>query len=426
MSKTIIVSNRLPNLLIKSDDGIFVEKSVGGLATALDSILRNNDSIWIGHCGVSEKEWKTHFAEFDKWFNEDRYLAFSVPDRTYKRFYDGHVTGYLWYVFHGNLIDGIYRKSHWEAYKEVNGYFRDRILEQYKHGDIVWVNDFQLFPDMKIGFFLHIPFPSADVFETVPNAKEMMEGVIAADIIGFHTKNYADNFASTAKRLKLYQATIDKLVILPVGTNCALFEGDYEPLDIFPNQKIILSAERMDFIKGIPEKLRSFEMLLDKHPNLHKKIVLIQIAAASRGDNETVERLVGRINGGFGTFDWSPVIYSNTGLDKENLAKLYRRADILWVNSTIDGLNLVCKEYIASRTDNSGNVILSKFAGSASELPEAILVNPYDVEGTSETLYEVITDKRKTDMQTLRDHVKRNTAEKWAEHFLGMFDDTCS
>ncbi|HEV2708006.1 MAG TPA: bifunctional alpha,alpha-trehalose-phosphate synthase (UDP-forming)/trehalose-phosphatase, partial [Pyrinomonadaceae bacterium] len=365
----------------------------------------------------------------------------------------------LWPLFHQFPTLVNFAPEHWRAYREANERFCETLLAHLRDDDVVWIHDYQLMllpqmlreraPQARIGFFLHIPFPSSSIFRLLPRRAEILRGLLGADYVAFHTYSYLQNFRASALRVLGVESRMDavedasgrlvRLDALPIGIAPAdftdLLDKDEETrkrLDSlrarYSDRRILLGVDRLDYTKGIPERLRTFRRLLRDAPHLKGRVVLIQVAVPSREVipmyqelRQEVDELVGKINGEFSTPDWSPVVYLRRGLPRAELVALYAAADLAWVTPLRDGLNLVAKEYVACQREGAGVLVLSEFAGAAAEMGEAFLVNPYDEEQTAEAIARALSlpeDERRERMTALHKRVLRNNVFAWGERFL--------
>lgn len=446
--KLITVSNRLPNSLVKGNNGWFTKKAVGGLSTALDSLLFKRKSVWIGWSGLKSKDFTAQSSHFEEW-KKDGYKAIDIPTDLIPKFYDNYVNELLWVVHHNQLSYVEIKSGGWQAYKDANELFCQAVLEEYEDGDTVWVHDFQLMllpkllrqikSDMKIGYFHHIPFPPHDIFEVIPTGDQLLSALLEADYVSFHTNKYADNFRNSVESygIKDYRAEIG---VNPIGIDCKDFQetlllpeiqSTIESVsDTFSNKKLILAVERLDYMKGITERLKSYELFLENYPEQHGKVVLVQVGVSSRTKVETyksisreIDRMVGRINGEFSTLEWSPVIYLNKSLSRKELIVLYNVADVLWINSLVDGMNLVCKEYILSKGQKDGILMLSKFAGAMEDLSEAVMINPYSLETNANKLNLILKGELGSgQIPRLQEKVLQTDVANWGNNFLSSLD----
>ena len=461
MARLLIVANRLPvTVTVREDGGIDVQRSPGGLATGLAEPHERSGGLWIGWPGLAGPLPLAQQAEVERQLGEHRLVPVDLSEEEVGRYYEGVANGVLWPVFH-YLIDQIpLHVEDWATYEAVNRRFAQTVADHYRPGDVVWVHDYQLMlvpgflrelvPEARIGYFLHIPFPSSEVFRALPERDCILQGLLGADLIGFHTAGYLRHFASALTHLLgldvglgrvVYGGREVRLNVFPMGVDAAAFGrlGDdpavhaearsyRETTDGGQPTQLLVGIDRLDYTKGIPRRLLAYEYLLKTHPELHERVRLVQVAVPSRTGveaykefRETVDTLMGRINGAFATPRWVPIHYLYRSLEETSIAALYRAADAILVTPLRDGMNLVAKEFVATRTDDDGVLVLSEFAGAASELPEAFHVNPYDVERTAEAIYTALTmpaDERRARMTALRQRVLRYDVHWWVRSFL--------
>jgi trehalose 6-phosphate synthase/phosphatase len=457
--RLVVVSNRLPLTLRRAGEGWRTERSAGGLTTAMGPILERTGGVWVGWPGdSSEARDERRRKLLERWAAEQRYLAVDLPREVYEGFYEGYSNQTVWPLFHYFPILLKFEPRHWDAYIDANRRFRDVVLANLRPGDAVWVHDYQLMllpqmlreaaPDAAIGFFLHIPFPSSSVFRLLPRREELLRGLLGADYLAFHTYSYLQNFRQSALRVLGLDSRMDavevggrsvRLDALPIGIAPEQFtdlverdEGTRRRLaemrERFRGRHLLLSVDRLDYTKGIPERLRAFQRLLEQSPELRGRAVLVQVAVPSRESvaryrelRQEVDKLVGRINGELSTPDWTPIVYIRRAVPATELAALYAAADLAWVAPLRDGLNLVAKEYVACQRGGAGVLVLSEFAGAASEMGEALLVNPYDEERTAETIAAALSmpeAERRERMAALYRRVVRNNVFAWGERFI--------
>jgi trehalose 6-phosphate synthase/phosphatase len=460
MSRLLIVANRLPVTVRSAADGVEVERSTGGLATGLARPHEQSGGLWIGWSGATEEMSESQQAELDGQLAAMRLIAVPLTSEQVTRYYEGYSNGVLWPLFHYLLDQVPLQASDWDTYVQVNQRFADVVAEQYRPGDMVWVHDYQLLlvpgllrrrlPDAKIGFFLHIPFPSEELFRTLPARRQLLEGMLGADLVGFHTPTYLRHFATALTDILGLTVDIDRvplpgrevrLGVFPMGIDAGAFEtlakdpaveAEADALRGDGSVRILVGVDRLDYTKGIPRRLLTYERMLQIHPELREKVRLVQVAVPSRTGVEAyqefrslVDGLVGRINGAFGTPRWVPVHYIFRGLSAPDLVALYRAADVMLVTPLRDGMNLVAKEFVASRPDGDGVLVLSEFAGAAWELPEALQVNPYDTDATAEVFFralEMDPDERRARLAPLRQRVATFDVHSWVSAFLDQLD----
>ena len=467
MSKTIIISNRLPVQLQINNGEITAVPSVGGLATGMKSVHSGDNSLWIGWSGLTDEEIPDALApEIDKALAQHGSSKVNLTQSEVDGYYFGFSNRTIWPLFHYFLEYSEFEQHFWDAYKAVNQKFADAILAQANDHDTIWIHDYQLMlvpqmvrkqrPNISIGFFLHIPFPSFEIFRTMPWRKEVLEGLLGSDLIGFHTYDYERHFLSSVRRLlglevSFNDISLEERVIkvdsFPMGIDYKKFanaaqkhsqnteDGKSElqkRLDLHkqsaPDAKFLLSIDRLDYSKGIAKRIYAFEYFLNKYPQYKEKVRLIVLAVPSRSNvpqyrllKKEVDELVGRINGEFSTVSWTPIWYFYRSMPFENLIDLYTSSDIAWLTPLRDGMNLVAKEYIATRTDKTGVLILSEMAGSANEMNESLLINPNNFEQIASALHTAINmpiDEQKRRNTLLQKRLERYNVEKWANDFM--------
>ena len=467
MGKTIIISNRLPVQLQISNGSITAIPSVGGLATGMKSVHSGGDSLWIGWSGLTNEEIPKELAsDIDKALNEHGSSKVSLTAKEVDGFYYGFSNRTIWPLFHYFLEYSEFELDSWNTYKAVNQKFADAILDKAADDDTIWIHDYQLMlvpqmvrkerPNISIGFFLHIPFPSYEIFRTLPWREEVLEGLLGADLIGFHTYDYERHFLSSVRRLlgvdvSFNEISVDKRMVkvdsFPMGIDYKKFSAAAKEhsqrskdarsdlqnrLDQHkandPEAKFLLSIDRLDYSKGIAKRLNAFEYFLNKYPQYKEKVRLIILAVPSRSNvpqyqllKKEIDELVGRINGEFATVNWTPIWYFYRSMPFENLIDLYTSSDIAWLTPLRDGMNLVAKEYVATRTDKTGVLILSEMAGSANEMNESLLINPNNFEQIADALKEAITmpiEEQQSRNKLLQKRLKRYNVEQWANDFM--------
>ena len=457
-SRTIIVSNRLPVTLTKGgESSIEMVRSSGGLVSGLSQVHATSESLWLGYLGLTSKD--DNFSQYTNELIKKRFHAVSVPEQEYDRYYNGACNSSIWPLFHYAPHFMTTREGDWEAYTKVNHLFAESILSLIKPGDYVWIHDYHLMllpeilkteaPDLEIGFFLHIPFPAYEVFRIHPKRQQILQGLLGADLLGMHTMDYARNFLSSITRLiesKVEKDTVffqdrkTKVIALPLGVDPQFASStfsDQTPDELhskLEGKEVLLGIDRLDYTKGLPERLAAFRLLLKNHPEYLGKIVFLQVCVPSRMEvpnyadlRSEVERLVGQINGEFGYPGYVPLQYLFQPFPPDQVVKFYKYAHIAIVTPLRDGLNLVCKEFVASRQSNDGVLILSELAGAAAEMGEAILVNPYDIIGLSEAMHGALSmplQERSHRMGRLRERVKQSTNVLWAEKFRSSLHET--
>lgn len=420
-NRLILVSNRLPYKLLEKGNNVTLKQSDGGLVTALVSFIerdqgRFSEKWWIGSADFSEKRWNKYIDNKPPGEHADFNIdPVFLPARLYDRYYNGFCNTLIWPLFHYFTTYVIYDEEQFKAYEEVNRIFADRLASLLQPGDILWIHDYHHFllpgmirqrvPDALIGFFLHIPFPTYEIFRMIHGQwkEKIITGMLGADLIGFHTHEYVQHFLKTVRMVSGHDhqyrsiAVEDRIVnvdIFPLGIDYDKFHGAVSNPKVirrketirknFGDKKIIFSVDRLDYTKGITHRLAGFTRFLERYPEWHGKVVFIMVIVPSRDiileyneRKKMIEEQVGRLNGMYSTLQWQPVIYRYNHVPFDELCALYNVADVGLITPLRDGMNLVAKEFIASR-EKKGVLILSELAGAASELGEALLVNPTD------------------------------------------------
>jgi trehalose 6-phosphate synthase/phosphatase len=457
--RLLVVSNRLPATVRSVEGKHRIVASVGGLATALEPILEKKRGLWLGWPGDSLEgvDPVSRLALLDR-LGERRLRPVELPRSLVKLFYEGYANQTLWPLFHHFPSRLVFDPAGWEAYVEANTLFMEAILSEAGKDDLIWVHDYQLMllpqmirsasPEARIGFFLHIPFPSSAVFRVLPRREELLQGLLGADFIAFQTHSHLQHFRSSLLRILGISSRMDQVLLggrairleaLPIGIATGAFMQELSGNPVtkrciqelhqrFRGRRLLLSVDRLDYTKGIPERLRSFRRLLQANPEFRGELTLIQVAVPSRERvpsyqqlRREVNELVGSINGEYGSTDWTPVVYIRRALQRPELTALYSYADVAWITPLRDGMNLVAKEYVACQTEGRGVLVLSEFAGAAAEMGEALLVNPYDEERMAACVAAAVRmplDERRQRMGALRHRVLRNDAFAWSGRFV--------
>lgn len=456
--KMIIVSNRLPVSVSRADGKLHFSPSDGGLATGINSLDKSADSVWVGWPGIASddltaSEEKHITNELKKYGCHPVFLTKNEVEL----YYSGYSNATLWPLFHYFATKAQHDEHYWESYKIVNKKFAKE-ARRFKSKDAnYWVHDYQLMlvPKLlreqektaKIGFFLHTPFPSHELFRLLPNREELLEGLLGADLVGFHTYDYVRHFLSSVLRIVGYENSLGRITVndrvvqtdaFPIGIDYNKFAKSPKKIivkrilksfDLFKEKtKVILAVDRADYSKGIVTRLEAFDLFLKKHPQYHGKVVLVLLAVPSREDvdayqelREAIEQKVSRINGEYSTVDWAPINYRYQSLPFNELSALYALADVMLVTPLRDGMNLVAKEYVATHHKSSGVLILSEMAGVATELPEAVQVNPNNAEQVVtaiDTALNMDVSEQKRRMKKMQSRISEYTIKRWAKDFL--------
>lgn len=462
--KLIIVSTRLPVSIRKEDGIIKISPSSGGLATGMSSVSESRDSIWVGWPGIASeqlnKQEKIYITNELKKYK--CYPVFLTQDQLDK-YYSGYSNATLWPLFHYFVSRAVYDDSYWKAYETVNELFAKEVRQFITPTSQIWVHDYQLMllpallrqkhKNAQIGFFLHTPFPSFEVFRLIPERESLLKGILGADLIGFHTYDYASYFLSTLHRsLGLdrtlrevqYDNRIVRVDAFPIGIDYKKFakaprKGEAKQILkafnlIKEKTKLIVSVDRSDYTKGIPARLEAYEQFLIENPKHIEKVTMVLLAVPTRGDvkeyqdlRATIEQKVSRINGSFSTIDWTPIVYRHQSLPFDELSALYAMADVMLVTPLRDGMNLVAKEYVATHHKGGGVLVLSEMAGAAGELTDALLVNPYNrsmVVEAIKTALEMPMREQKRRMRSMQRRISEYTIAKWAQDFMTQLGDS--
>ncbi|MCX2583848.1 bifunctional alpha,alpha-trehalose-phosphate synthase (UDP-forming)/trehalose-phosphatase [Pedobacter sp. MR22-3] len=458
--KTVIISNRLPVKIIEENNEYTFIPSEGGLATGLGDVYKTGNSIWIGWPGIEVPEERQQEV-IDKLAVLNLYPVFLTQEEI-NLYYEGFSNEVLWPVFHYLVTYAHYEQSYWDCYKSVNHKFAKAASNVLSAKDKIWIQDYQLLllsgilrdqlPQSTIGFFQHIPFPSYEIFRLIPWRDELLNGMLGADLIGFHTYDDVRHFLSTATRLLPVNSTANvlnnnerQIVVeaFPMGidfdkfSNLTSHDEVQKEIEYFRNgkedMKVILSIDRLDYSKGILERLKALELLLQAHPEFIGKIELYMIVVPSRDTvpqyrdlKEQIDQFVGNLNARYRSINWIPVNYFYRSFPIEILSALYATADICLVTPMRDGMNLVSKEYVASRNHNNGVLILSEMAGASKELTDAVIVNPNNIGDIMEAI--VLALKMPIEEQQIRMKAMRNIVEKfnvkhWVNNFILRLDE---
>ena len=455
--RLLIVSNRLPITARRSSTGVALTPASGGLATGMRPFHQASKGLWIGWPGDVSQFTSDERQVLDASLHERGIVPVHLSTDQIDRFYHGFSNRVLWPLFHYQIDRVPVHASGWEAYREVNEQFADAVARVHRPGDLIWVHDYQLMllpallrqriPSARIGFFLHIPFPPADVFRILPWRREMLDGILGANLVGFHISAYTRHFVDAVQQVIGAGAGVDHIRVarhevgvgaFPMGIEAEQFAALASDEDVrdqaaairedAAGRQIVLGVDRLDYTKGIPRRLESIERLLIAHPELRDRMRYIQVAVPSRGEVDSyqkfkrlVEETIGRINGTCSTLRSTPIHYIYQSVSMPQLVALYAAADVMLVTPLRDGMNLVAKEYVASQVDDAGVLVLSEFAGAAAELAGAMIVNPYDVDAVSQTLLSALSMpaiERRSRMQALRKRVHEYDGHRWATDFL--------
>jgi trehalose 6-phosphate synthase/phosphatase len=466
MNRLIVVSNRLPFALDSTGEDLWtVTPAVGGLVSAIEPVLRERGGTWIGWPGIAGEIPKEPLAEATRYAGY-KVVPVALSETERDEFYYGYSNEVIWPLFHDLQNFCNFEPAYWQAYKEVNNRYADAIARCGQPGDFIWVHDYHLMYVAQalreqsvsgklsgLTFFLHIPFPPYDIFSKLPQQQRLLRALLQFNLLGFQTRRDVRNFIQCVRRVMLEAKIIPRRDLqlirfekreirvghFPIGIDFDSFANGARSDTVaqkseqlratFPDCQLILGSDRLDYSKGIPERLRAFRAALERHPELHGRVVLIQVVVPSRVQipryhefKDRIDRLVGDVNGRFSTSTWLPVQYHFRSLDRDDLLAHYRGCDIAFVTPLKDGMNLVAKEYCACRIEEDGVLILSQFAGAAEQLkPDALLVNPYDVEQVADTIlkaFRMSHAERSTRMKRMRRVVSQENVFWWVDSFL--------
>jgi trehalose 6-phosphate synthase/phosphatase len=467
MNKNIIVSNRLPIRISKIENSFQFNPTSGGLATGMHSVHKDGESLWVGWPGIGIDEISpADWEPLNKELIDNNYSPVLLNKEEVDSFYYGLANECLWPLFHYFIEFANFDENQWNAYYEVNQKFAERVLEKISPGDTVWVHDYQLLllpkmikeirPDVTIGFFLHIPFPSFEIFRIFPWREALLEGMLGADLIGFHTYDYERHFLSSVKRILRYDVHFNRVntgtreVVVqafPMGIDYEKFNQSAQThlaqkrdeksaikkqLELHQKSahdgQLILSIDRLDYTKGVVNRIKAFDLFLSKYPEYLEKVRLVMLTVPSRSDvpeygrlKKETDEIVGRVNGKYATVNWTPIWYYYRAMDFDDLIDLYMKSDIAMITPVRDGMNLVAKEFIACRVEKDGVLILSEMAGASKELFESILVNPFDENAMADAIYKAVNMPISEQMErnnAMQKRLKRYTVEHWAQEFM--------
>ncbi|VBB48088.1 conserved hypothetical protein [uncultured Paludibacter sp.] len=454
--KIIIIANRLPVKMQKKNEKFVVNRSEGGLATGLGSLETKAEKVWIGWPGVytdDEKEKKVITQKLSKL----KYYPVFLSKEHIEKYYEGYSNSTIWPLCHYFFSFIQYKTEYWETYKEVNRIFCEAALPYIEDDDIVWVQDYQLMllpkmlrdnnANVNIGYFHHIPFPSYELFRVLPEREEVLEGLLGADLIGFHTHDYMRHFISAIYRVLDLNCNLDEIRLqdrvvhidaFPMGINYEQYHNASKKPEVIKKAKLlkrkmgdqttILSVDRLDYSKGILHRLNGFAQFLKNHPEFHEKVSLAMIVVPSRDEvhwyadlKAKIEQTIGQINGMYSTMGWTPIYYFYRSFNFNELIAMYYNAEVALVTPLRDGMNLVAKEYLATQRENTAVLILSEMAGAANELTDAIIINPNDSQEIENALVQALSmsDKEKGERLTrMQQYISTHDVKKWAKDFI--------
>ncbi len=454
--KLIIISNRLPLKIAEEREGYHIVPSPGGVSTGLDSLETDIEKWWVGWPGmyIDNREERDKINLQMKTY---RFHPVYLTPEQIENYYEGYSNNVLWPLCHYFPSYIHYENKYWEAYKEVNTLFCEAALKIIEPGDIVWIQDYHLMllpklirdqmPDISIGYFHHIPFPSYELFRSIPERAEILNGLLGADLIAFHTHAYMRHFISVIYRVLKLDCMLDEIYLnkrvvsvdaFPMGINYDLYHNAILNPDIrkkarklrksFGDGKLILSVDRLDYSKGILIRLKAFDSFLENQPQYRGKVSLVMIVAPSRDSvptyaelKEHIDQTVGAINGKYSTVGWRPIYYFYRTFHFEELVQLYHLCEIALITPLRDGMNLVAKEFLATKRKEPGVLVLSEMAGAAIELSDAIIVNPTNIKEIEEAIVEALempVKEQKKSLLSMQEIISNQTVKQWATDFV--------
>lgn len=463
-SRIFIVSNRLP-VTVRQDSsgGVEITTSAGGLITAMDSYLQGDNSgyaetYWVGVPGCNPSAWEEASRKLDT--SLYTYLPVMLYKEQYEHYYNGFSNSVVWPLFHYFPSFAEYNPAYYEHYQLANEHFLEVILRYARPGDTVWIHDYHLLPlagmlrnrmpDLTIGFFLHIPFPSYEIFRMLPRKWQqgILQGMLGADLIGFHTMDYAAHFLQSVqlvlgldndRHIIRYDNRLIKVDVFPISIDYEKFNQAYQNEAVVSlreslqnkliGQKIIFSVDRLDYTKGVQNRLRAYELFLEENPEYRGKVVFIMVIVPSRDTitkyaerKRIIDELVSGINGRVGGVHWQPIIYRYNTLSFDDMVALYSACNLALITPLRDGMNLVSKEFVASRQDKKGVLVLSEMAGAARELTDAICINPNDIIELSAAIKDALVmplAEQQKRMDAMQRRVSHYNVQTWAQDYIG-------
>jgi len=444
----VIASNRLPFTVGRTRSGLERAASSGGLVSALEPVLRSRGGTWVGWPGIDLRPGET-WPEGDEPY---RISPVELDATEIEHYLHGFSNRALWPLLHSLSFSPSYDREDFQRYEQVNRRFAESVLRESQPGELIWIHDYHLMlapsmiresrPEARLAFFLHVPFPPFDLFRLLPWDRELLRGLLACDLIGFHVRRYGLNFLDCVEqrlgsRIDKTAMTVEhanraiRVGAFPIGIQYEEFEKrarEAPPQPETERERVVLGVDRLDYTKGITQRITAFERLLELYPEHRERVVLLQLAVPSRSEvaayrelKTEIDGLVGQVNGRFATATWSPIRYLYRSVSPERLAAIYRDAEVALVTPLRDGMNLVAKEFVASQVKDPGVLVLSQLAGAAETMRECLLVNPYDVEATAETIHRALTmdeAERRSRMTALQRRETRDNLQSWVHSFL--------
>jgi trehalose 6-phosphate synthase/phosphatase len=460
--RLFIVSNRLPVNVTGEEDAVQIQPSSGGLITAINSYLQNghnefSETFWIGVPGCNKTSWNKAIRQLPD--STYTYIPVFLYKEQYEKYYNGFSNSVLWPLFHYFPSYAEYKPEYYDHYQKANEVFCEVMVRQLRPGDTVWIHDYHLLPlahllreaipELTIGFFLHIPFPSFEIFRLLPTSwqQQLLKGMLGADLIGFHTIDYASHFLQSIqmalgvdneRNILRYNNRLIKVDVFPISIDYKHFNNAYDDkkvvsmreslLEKIKGQQIIFSVDRLDYTKGVHNRLRAFELFLKQNPEYRNKVVFVMVIVPSRDTipkyaerKRIIDEMISQINSRVGSIHWQPVIYRYSSLPFEEMVALYTSCNLALITPLRDGMNLVAKEFAASRKDKKGVLVLSEMAGAARELTEALTINPNDVLEIAHKIKEALEmdeQEQAMRMETMQTRIKNYDVQIWADDFM--------
>ena len=455
-----MVSNRVPSASDLDPTGRGAG-AVGGLVSAVRASLIQTGGMWVGWSGRTAPRRSRTATDVARTPGAVELATIDLTADESNLFYTGFSNRTLWPILHSFIERTQIRHDTYRAYRRVNRRYANALATLLQEDDLVWIHDYHLLfvgQELrrlgwkgKLGFFLHIPFPAADIFSVLPWSRDILDSMLSFDLIGVHTRRYLLNFVDAFGselggdwngRELAYGDRSSRLGVYPIGIDPSTFQNAARTsneslramLNLDPSTQIIIGVDRLDYTKGIPHRLRAYSRMLEQHRHMHGRVTLVQISNPSRArvpeyirERETVERLTGEINGRYSEGGWVPVRYLYRYFSQQSLAAFYRDTDVNMVTPIRDGMNLIAKEFVVSQVDDPGVLMLSSLTGAAAELTDAVIINPYDIDGMARSLYDALRmplAERESRWKRMNAVVERNTASQWSATFTSDLEQT--
>ena len=460
--RLFIVYNTLPVNIVGEDEFAEIQASSGGLVTAISSYLQNGrndykEVYWVGVPGCTKSTWQRVVRKLPP--SDYSYLPVFIYDEQYEKYYNGFSNSVVWPLFHYFPSYAEYKPEYFNYYQQANEFFCECLARQLRPGDTVWIHDYHLLPlaqllrgtisELTIGFFLHIPFPSYEVFRLLPRTwqQHLLKGILGADLVGFHTMDYASHFLQSIhmilgldneRNILRHNNRLIKVDVFPISVDYQFFNNAYDDKKVVglrhslqertAGQKVIFSVDRLDYTKGVQNRLKAYELFLQDNPQYEGKVVFVMVIVPSRDTipkyaerKRMIDEKISQVNSRIGKIHWQPVIYRYNSLSFEEMVSLYTGCDLALITPLRDGMNLVAKEFAASRKDHKGVLVLSEMAGAARELTEALTINPNDVLEIAQKIKEGLEmdeQEQAERMTAMRSRIERYDVQTWADDFM--------